>query len=314
VTVTSEQLEACLERARARVGEPRLGLFGPASMVWHVNREQLLFLAGTRAVLLQEAHPYVAHGVDQHSRTKTDPIGRFERTFRHVHAMLFGDLDSALASARRVHRYHATIRGTITERTGAYAAGAAYEANDEAALLWVHATLWESSITAYELLFRPLTESDKERYYQETKLFAYMFGIADETLPPTWPDFVAYNERMWRSDELGVEHTARSMAEFILSPTNPLHRRFAGINRVVTAGLLPARFRAAYGLAFGARERIAYSAAVRAARASWRVLPRAQRFVPAYLHACARVGRGVAPTVPERIVTRLWPASAKPHG
>jgi uncharacterized protein (DUF2236 family) len=77
MTVSRQDLEASLEKVRARTEDPRHGLFGPSSLVWRVNREQLLFLAGTRAVLLQEAHPFVAHGIDQHSRTKSDPLGRF---------------------------------------------------------------------------------------------------------------------------------------------------------------------------------------------------------------------------------------------
>lgn len=278
-------------------------------MIWRINREQLLFLSGARAVLLQEAHPFVAHGVDQHSLTKRDPIGRFVRTFKHVHAMVFGDLDSAVASARRVHKYHSTIRGEIGEDTGPYRRGSTYEANDEKALLWVHATVWESSILAYELLFHPLTLEEKERYYQETKLFAYMFGIPDEIIPPTWPDFVAYNEHMWRSSELAVGNTAREMADFILSPENHFHARFSWLTRPLTAGMLPARFREAYGLPFGPRERAIYEAAVRAVRAGHRFLPRNQRFVPAYLEARARIGRAIVPTLSERVANAIVPPS-----
>jgi uncharacterized protein (DUF2236 family) len=305
MTVSREQLEVHLEKVRALVRDPRQGLYGPSSMVWRVNREQLLFLAGTRAALLQEAHPFVAHGVDQHSATKSDPFGRFERTFKHVHAMIFGELDSALASARRVHAFHQKVRGTIGENSGAYAKGAPYQANDEQALLWVHATLWESSITAYELFFRPLSGDEKERYYQETKLFAYLFGIPEAVLPPTFPDFSAYNERMWRSNDLAVASVAREMAAFILSPANPLQRRLTGWNRIMTAGLLPERFREAYGLSFGAKERAAYEMSVRALRALWPLVPRQIRFVPAYLLARRRLGLEVVPTIGERLVARM---------
>jgi uncharacterized protein (DUF2236 family) len=306
MTVSREQLEAHLDKVRARVRDPREGVYGPSSMVWRINREQLLFLAGTRAALLQEAHPFVAHGVDQHSQAKNDPLGRFERTFKHVHAMLFGDLESAITSARRVHAFHQKIRGTIGETSGAYAKGSFYRANDEHALLWVHATLWESSVTAYELFFHPLRPDEKERYYQETKLFAYMFGIPDEWLPTSWPDFVAYNHRMWQSEELAVESTAREMASFILSPANPLHQHLAGWNRIMTAGLLPLRFRRAYGLAFGARERALYEASVRAIHGSFRFVPRAYRFVPAYLAARTRIGQAVVPNFAERLLARIW--------
>src|SRR5688572_12475751 len=113
MAVTREQLEAHLDKVQARVRDPRAGLFGPGSLVWNINREQSIFLAGGRAALLQEAHPYVAHGVDQHSLTRSDPQGRFERTFRNVYAMVFGDLESALKSARRVHTIHERIRGQI---------------------------------------------------------------------------------------------------------------------------------------------------------------------------------------------------------
>ena len=307
MTVSREQLEVYLDKVRATVRDPRQGLYGPSSLVWRVNREQLLFLAGARAALLQEAHPFVAHGVDQHSATKTDPLGRFERTFKHVHAMLFGDLESAMAAARRVHAFHEKVRGTIGENSGAHRKGSFYQANDEHALLWVHATLWESSIAAYELFFRPLRADERERYYQETKLFAYLFGIPDTILPPTFPDFVAYNERMWRSDELAVESTAREMASFILSPENPLLQHLTGWNRTMTAGLLPARFREAYGLAFGPKERAAYDVSVRVLRTLWPLVPRQVRFVPAYLLARRRIGQAVVPTLAERLVTRMWP-------
>ena len=307
MTVSREELEAHLDKVRSTVKDPRQGIYGPSSLVWRVNREQILFLAGARAALLQEAHPFVAHGVDQHSLAKTDPVGRFQRTFKHVHAMVFGDLDSALTSARRVHAFHTKIRGTIGEDTGTHRKGSFYQANDEHALLWVHATIWESSLMAYDHFFRPLSPEEKERYYQETKLFAYLFGIPDAILPPKFGDFMAYNEQMWRSNELGVENVAHEMAGIILSPANPLQKHLTGWNRILTAGFLPPRFREAYRLPFGRKERTTFAASVRALRAIWPLVPRQIRFVPAYLHARRRIGQEVVPTVAERLVTRVLP-------
>lgn len=307
MTVSREQLESHLEKVRSEVRDPRQGLYGPSSLVWRINREQILFLAGARAALLQEAHPFVAHGVDQHSLAKADPIGRFQRTFKHVHAMIFGDLESALTSARRVHAFHTKVRGSIGENTGTYAKGSFYQANDEQALLWVHATIWESSAMAYELFFGPLLPDERERYYQETKLFAYLFGIPEAILPPNYPEFIAYNEKMWASPELGVESTAREMAEIILSPSNPLQRHLTGWNRVLTAGFMPPRFREAYGLAFGRKERATFAASVRALRTLWPIVPRQIRFVPAYLVALERMGQAVVPTLAERLMTRVLP-------
>ncbi|MGH2511842.1 MAG: oxygenase MpaB family protein, partial [Candidatus Limnocylindrales bacterium] len=54
-----------------------LGLYGPDSEAWRLNREAMLLLgAGPRALLMQLAHPLVAEGVDQHSTFRTDPWGR----------------------------------------------------------------------------------------------------------------------------------------------------------------------------------------------------------------------------------------------
>src|ERR1700758_5445860 len=66
------------------------GVFGPNSIMWHVDREAVIFLGAGRALLLQLAHPWVAAAIVQHSNTLADPIGRFHRTFSVVFSMVFG--------------------------------------------------------------------------------------------------------------------------------------------------------------------------------------------------------------------------------
>jgi uncharacterized protein (DUF2236 family) len=300
--VTREQLEWHFDKIRARVSDPSHGLFGPGSLVWRVNREQMIFLAGGRAALLQEAHPFVAFGVHEHSRTRSDPRGRLQRTFRNLYAMVFGDLESALVSARRVHAIHTQVQGLIPAQSGAYGAGTPYAANAEHALLWVHATLWESSMKVYELLFEPLTLAERERYYEETKLFAYLFGISDDVLPATWSDFVAYNERMWTSDELSVTDPARRMSRFLFSPPKPSLARVSRWYRLMTAGLLPPRVRDQYGMEYGMQERAVFEGSLRALRATVRVMPRKYRFIRAYQKARARIGHPIVPGAAERFV------------
>ncbi len=310
MAVTRDQLEGYLARVSAGVKDPRHGLFGPKSIIWSINREQIMFLAGGRAALLQEAHPFVAQGVEQHSLTRTDPQGRFKRTFQNVYAMLFGDLEHALKAARRVHTVHERIRGHMSEAAGAYAKGTAYEANTEHALLWVHATLWESSIKTYELIFRPLSAEVKERYYQETKLFAYLFGISDDVLPQTWPDFLAYNERMWASDQLFVASAAQQMAGFLFTPEKPWHARGLAWYRDMTAALLPPRVREMYGFRCGAKERAVYEASLPMLRAAVRIMPRQYRFIAAYQKARVRIGDPIVQNLAERFVVQ---AIAKPR-
>src|SRR5260370_4911561 len=121
-------------------------------MAWRIDREAVLFLGAGRALLLQLAHPWVAAAVAEHSRTFTDPIGRFHRTFDVVFTMVFGSLDQALAAARNLRRRHAMIVGLLPEAIGPFDKGSLYRANQVSALRWVHVILSETASMPYDLM------------------------------------------------------------------------------------------------------------------------------------------------------------------
>jgi uncharacterized protein (DUF2236 family) len=294
MSVTRAELESFIAELAASVTEPRAGLFGPGSASWAINRESILFLGAGRASLLQLAHPWVAHGVDQHSATRTDPWGRFQRTFDSVFGILFGDLDKVMRSARRVHAIHERVTGPITEDVAAYQRGARYVANDEQALLWVHATLIETALQVYELVLRRLDAEEREAYYQESKRFARVFGIPDRVLPQDWPAFTRYWDGMLAAETLGAGAPARDIARFLLRPTRLGYRSASAWFRVMTAGLLPERFQREFALPFGARERRVFDGSLAAIRALYPRLPERVRYVPAYHAAQRRLARGSA--------------------
>jgi len=288
--VGRRDLEALLDRVRASAPDPRAGLFGPGSKLWEVNRHSIAFLGAGRAALLQLAHPWVAWGVEQHSRTRDDPVGRFQRTFFHVFRMVYGDLDTALSAARAVHRIHERITGSIGAAAGPFAARSAYRANQPDALLWVHATLWDTSIRCFELVVRPLSIEERRAYYEETKRFAWLFGIPDAVLPPSWEAFDAYVQGMLASDVLTVTGPAARMAGFLFQPivpgTGALLRRYDE----VTAWLLPERIAGDFGLARGGDAgRRRFDATVARLRKVWPWLPERLRYLPAYLEARRRI-------------------------
>lgn len=293
--VDREQLEALMAQEVAAVARPECGLFGPGSAMWRVDRESILFLGGGRAALLQLAHPFVAHAVDQHSKTRSDPLGRFQRTFTNVYAMVFGDLDSALRSARRVHAIHQRIVGTINEDVGAFSQGSPYAANDVHALLWVHATLIDSALLFYEQVFGVLPKTQREAYYQGSKRFARLFGIPDPILPATLADFEAYMRRMLDSDVISVGEPAREIASFLFSPPSAALGPPLRFLKLMTAGSLTPRLRQEFGFRWsGARER-AYHGSLALLGPVYRSLPLRLRVVPAYSHALRRVAGGKGP-------------------
>jgi len=211
--VTWTELEASLAQLRAQIADPRGGILGPSSVAWQLGSDLALFLGGGRAALLQLAHPFVAYAIDQHSRTRTDVVGRFQRTFRHVFAMVFGELDDAFSAARRVHRIHTRISGALPEAVGGWPAGTRYDANDVDALRWVHATLVDTTLVVRERLDGPLAVDLKDRYVVEMNRFAQLFGIPKQVLPDSWAAHAAYMARMIGSDRIVVAPCAREMAK-----------------------------------------------------------------------------------------------------
>lgn len=95
--VSPEDFERCLEIVRAVGTEPRMGIYGPISLTWRVNREAAVFLGAGRALLLQLAHPWVAAAIADQPHVFADPVGRVHRTFGVMFTMTFGTLDEALA-------------------------------------------------------------------------------------------------------------------------------------------------------------------------------------------------------------------------
>jgi uncharacterized protein (DUF2236 family) len=302
--VTRPELEAALARLRGLVADPRAGIHGPGSQAWRWHREAIVFLGGGRAALLQLAHPFVAHAIDQHSKTRDDVLGRFRRTFENVFAMTFGDLDEAFTSARRVHNIHTRIVGAIAEDVGAFARGTRYHANDVQSLLWVHTTLMHSAMQVIELVIRPLSPAEKDAYYADTRRFAYLFGIPDSLLPSSWSAFDAYFHRMIASDEIAVGAPARDMARFLFQPPQPSHAPLSAWIERMTTGLLPAKLRAQYGLRYGLRERALFAASIAALRPAVRLLPGRLRHLPAYIDAQRKL-EGRAPSRVSHAMERL---------
>lgn len=286
--VTRVDLEAELTRLRATC-DPRAGIHGPATQAWPLGGEAINFLGGARAALLQLAHPYVAYAIDQHSKTRSDVQGRFVRTFQNVFAMTMGDLDSAFAAARRVHAIHSRITGTIDADVGPFRAGQRYQANESSALLWVWATLIETTVQVHELWVRELTVAVKDQLVIESHRFAALFGIPAVELPTDWAALRRYCDEMFASDVLTVAPPALEMSRFLLRAPRPALTPVFAWMRAVTAGLLPPRLRDAFELPFARRERALFAATRWAVRPMHRLAPTAIRWVPAYVDALHRV-------------------------
>lgn len=302
-----DDLQAWLAEAKRQGVDPAAGVFGPDSMMWKIGKESLGFLGSGRAALLQLAHPWVANAIDQHSDTRTDPIGRFNRTFINVFTMIFGSMEQVERSARRVHAVHKHIHGELAEDSGAFAGGSYYQANEAHAMLWVHATLWDTQIRMYELVLGELTPEEKDAYYQETRRFAWLFGIPDELIPEDWNAFQQYMERMYASDVLTVGEVGHEMGAMIFSFDLPFAKMPLEWLRTITAEMLPEHLARGFGLPEDSdQRRRTFERSIRWIRRIYPRLPARLRHIPPYMEARRRLEGKHHADWATRKLNRLW--------
>jgi uncharacterized protein (DUF2236 family) len=225
-------------------------MFGPGSLSWRINGEAVLLLGGGRALILQVAHPKVAAGVAEFSDYRQNPWGRLYRTLEVTLKIVFGDSETSRAASARLRRVHRRVDGADDR-------GEPYRALDPDLLLWVHATLIDTSLTIYERYVATLTPRERCLYYEEMKMLGEAYSIPRDAMPA---DHAAFR-RYWASmlaDGLRVTATTHEVAGAIMRPNLP-RVAWPAIEaiRLVTAGTLPQSLRDELELDWGpGRERL----------------------------------------------------------
>jgi uncharacterized protein (DUF2236 family) len=137
------------------------GLLGPDSVSWKVIGDAAAFVGGIRALLVQAAHPEVVAGVEQHSRYRSDPLGRLSRTSAYVTETTYGAMPEVEAAVATVRSAHGPVHGR-SSRNKAYSAG------DPRMAAWVHNVLTDSFLVAFQAYGpRPLTEVEADCFVEE---------------------------------------------------------------------------------------------------------------------------------------------------
>ena len=255
------------------------GFFPPRFMFWRVNREMVSLLAGGRALLMQIAHPKVAAGVAEHSHFKKNPLGRLHRTMNSMWSIVFDQTEAAHASLERIKSVHGKVRGVVGQNEASFT-GARYDALDPELLFWVHATLIDSGMVAYDNFVEPLSPVEASRYYEESKILARLFDIPERLVPASLADFQAYMSAMFTGDQIAIGPAARALAKEILYPRPWLLKPAGPLFRLITAGLLPAEIRKAYGLEWSQPREKTFKRSILTIRTLLPLVPRPLRIVP----------------------------------
>jgi uncharacterized protein (DUF2236 family) len=151
----------------------------------------------------------------------------------------------------------------------------------------VHATLVDTALVTYETFVQPLTQHDREEFYQQMKLLGEVLGVPRDRFPTGLADFDAYMESMINNGPVQVDARAYELSRDIRRPRVRVVPGLAMVPfDVVTAGLLPAALREQFRLPWGRGQRRAY-------RFALKTLPRVVALTPPLLRVWPLPGHSV---------------------
>jgi uncharacterized protein (DUF2236 family) len=245
-------------------------------MLRRVHEEHLVGLFyGQRALCIGALAPLNYVGTSEHSYAKLTPFKRLVHTAEAFEKIYFGsrfEADRVLASVRALHE---RVRGTLPSDAGIVPAGTPYSALDPALMLWTVAVIADSAQCFYEMLVRRLSDVEREALWQDYLRFGELFGMPRAAAPQSYAAFRAYYRGRLASKEMFLTDEARYIgyATAFEIPLPLLHQPAKRVHDLIMLGSMPSRVRSLYGMPYGARERVAFSAAARAVRAARRVMP-----------------------------------------
>jgi uncharacterized protein (DUF2236 family) len=205
-------------------------------------------------------------------------------------ALTFGEGDAARRAAERINAIHERVSGRLPRAEGAFAEGTPYSACDPALLGWVHATLVDSFLLAYELYVRPLSPGERDAYCAESAGIEGLLRIPAGSLPRGASELGAYVAARLGSGEIRVTDVGRELARDILYPpmSAPAWPALV-VLRLATVGLLPPALREEYGFPWSRRRAAALRASAAVIRRCLPVAPSALRHWPAARAAERRI-------------------------
>jgi uncharacterized protein (DUF2236 family) len=247
------------------------------SILRRIHGERVLLAGGQRSLVMQLAHPLVAAAVADHSDFPANALDRLDRTMDLTLSLVHGSPKKADQAAAHIRSVHRRITG-VAETGGGKRP---YRAGDPKLLLWVHATVVDTTMLVYRHFVGSLSAREQQTYYEAMKEPARLLGVPDRVLPPDLSSFRRYMRGMIDGPELQATDAGRSLVASVLRPPVRLALRPATeAGRLVTLALLPDRIRELFGLEARAPTRLTLAITSRVSRALLPLLPASVRTFP----------------------------------
>lgn len=257
---------------------------GPDSLTWECFGDLRGLLLIGRAGILQNMHPSLAAGVQQHSDLYSNPWNRLLRSAAPILGVVY--------DGPRASETGATVRDFHREIKGVNGHGERYHALQPDVYYWAHATFFQSQIVMRELFGTPLTPAQQEQLYAESVQWYAQYGLSMRPVPPDYAAFCAYWDRtveevlestqpvQWSLDRARLRDIDPPY-EWIPRPAWLLLRPVVmGGSMWLAAGTIPPLARERLGLTWTARDERRLRLLARVTRAVFRLLPHDLRYFP----------------------------------
>ncbi|WP_439855978.1 oxygenase MpaB family protein [Pseudomonas yamanorum] len=254
----------------------------PDSLTWQYFGDLRGLLLISRVGLLQNLHPGLAAGVQQHSDLFNNPWNRLLRSIPPILGVVY-DGDGAISTGRRVRDFHRHVKGTDDN-------GRAYHALSPELFYWAHATFFEGQIAVQALFGKPLDEATQACLYQESIQWYSLYGLPMTPVPADYAAFKKYwkhmLEQVLEPTDVARWYLAGNKAmpapyPWLRGPLwwllRPLFDRGA---RWLAIGTLPAELRCKLNLNWSARDQKNLKALALLVKGLWRIVPTGWRYFP----------------------------------
>ncbi|MBE9375957.1 DUF2236 domain-containing protein [Saccharopolyspora sp. HNM0983] len=256
---------------------------GPDSLTWKYFGDWRGLLLALWAGSMQNMHPQLGAGVEQHSGFFDE---RWQRLFRSLYPIggVVYDGPRAVRTAREVRGYHDAVRGIDRH-------GRPYHALEPETYFWAHATFLMMPVLIAEHFGEPLTEQQKRRLYAEGVQWYRLYGVSMRPVPPDWDSFQRYWEHMC-TEVLEVNQATRDVLDISGLGKPPLLRMLPDplwrLLRIpigrgfvwLTTGVHPEPVRRKLGTRWTRRDELALRVLGRTIAVLWRLVPFDYRYHP----------------------------------
>ncbi|MFC4003471.1 oxygenase MpaB family protein [Prauserella oleivorans] len=256
---------------------------GPDSLTWRIFGDWRGLLIALWAGSMQNMHPELGAGVEEHSRFFDE---RWERLFRSLYPIggVVYDGPRARETALEVRGYHTTIKGVDTS-------GRRYHALNPHTFYWAHATFFVSTLLIAKHFMGGLTEEEKRRLFDEHVRWYRLYDMSMRPVPATWEEFQRYWDHMCRDvlednkatrdvldlSRIGKPPFLRFLPDAVWALLRrPLHRGFVWL----TVGMYDQPVRDRLGYRWTARDARLHRFAGRVLNAAFSLVPWERRYHP----------------------------------